>query len=178
MVFSLSWSYWKCADSKRKRRGRGGRPPPSRARRFPRRLSPSSSGESQAAHLPAPSFSDKWGLGSTFLSLCCAVPFLSVIACQSFCRQHRPHTVTSEDTDLSIVTLLCWQKKWNVDSTLSAVHTCVYTHTTSPEVNGWSEPPGFQASDCMVMLSESSGWFQTKGRNYSLFLKGWVFCCG
>lgn len=40
-LFSLSWSYWKCADSKRKKKERGGRLLQSQARRFQRRLSPS-----------------------------------------------------------------------------------------------------------------------------------------
>lgn len=40
-LFSRSWSYWKCADSKRKKKERGGRLLQSQARRFPRRLSPS-----------------------------------------------------------------------------------------------------------------------------------------
>lgn len=49
-MFSFSWSYWKCVDSKRKRRGRGGHLHLSRARRFLRTLGPSSSGESQYCH--------------------------------------------------------------------------------------------------------------------------------
>lgn len=40
-LFSLSWSYWKCVDSKRKKKERGGRLLRSQARRFQRRLSPS-----------------------------------------------------------------------------------------------------------------------------------------
>lgn len=84
IVFSLSWSYWKCADSKRKRRGRGGRPLPSRARRLPRRWSPSSSGESWAACPPqvlVSVASEVWR--ASFLSLCyarpCHMPFLLIL---------------------------------------------------------------------------------------------------